>query len=320
MNLDVVCAGSAGFDIFISGRELKPSQFIRDNELVMRNDSIYNVDHTVYEVGGSGINSAITFARQGIKTGCIAKTGKDNLANQIKITAKHEEVEHELLINSPEHHTDMNIHIVTERSHAISLVYKNSIKSLRVKEIKFPDLSTRLLYLSELPSDFKIFKFFENWARRGGAQLVLNIQDAKQYKRHHFNFVLASVDRIMMPISFAIKLFDGVTDPQEILRQLNALGAKSILLYDINNEAYAYEDSTVYSCGRYKNINPLDSTGAEDAFAASYMASVFQQKTIPECLTIASANACSVMGAFGARAGILKKPALRTIKVKIGVL
>ena len=320
MNLDIISVGSAGFDIFISGKEIRPSQFASDGTLNLQNDNSYDIEHSVYEAGGSGLNSAITFARQGIKTGCIARTGKDHLANQIKIIAKHEELENDLLISNPEHHTDMNIHMVTERSHEIRLAYQNSINSLRASDIRFPDLSARLIYLAELPTDLRIYKFFENFAKLKGAQLAINISSSKSYKRRHLNFVLSSVDRIMMPIAFATELFGGVTEPSELIRQLIALGAKSVLLYDINKEAYAYEDSTLYSCGQYKNINALDFTGSEDVFSASYTASVFQQKSVPEALTIASANACSVLEVFGARAGILKKPALRTMNVQTGGL
>jgi sugar/nucleoside kinase (ribokinase family) len=61
-------------------------------------------------------------------------------------------------------------------------------------------------------------------------------------------------------------------------------------------------------------------TGSEDVFSAAYMAAIFQNKSIPEALTLASANACSVMEIFGTRTGILKKPALRTMKVETNIL
>ena len=320
MNLDIISVGSAGFDIFISGKDIRPSQFASDGTLELQDNNSYDIEHSVYEAGGTGLNAAITFARQGIKTGCIARTGKDHLANQIKIIAKHEELESELLVSNPEHHTDMNIHMVTERSHEIKLDYQNSANSLKASDIRFPELSARLVYLAELPTDLRLYKFFENWAKIKGAQLALNLSSSKGYKRSHLNFVLSSVDRIMMPMYFASELFGGVSDPAELTRQLIALGTKSVLLYDVNKEAYAYEDSTLYSCGQYKNINALDFTGAEDVFSASYTASVFQQKSVAEALTFASANACSVLEVFGARAGILKKPALRTIKVQTGGL
>ena len=89
MNLDIITVGSVGFDIFISGKSIKPSLMSKDDSITLQSGAQYQVDHSVYEAGGPGLNSAICFARQGIKTGCIARTGKDHLANQIKIILKH---------------------------------------------------------------------------------------------------------------------------------------------------------------------------------------------------------------------------------------
>ena len=320
MNLDMVSVGSAGFDIFASGKDLKPSQITRDASITLQADSTYKIENAVYEVGGSGINSAITFARQGIKVGCIARTGKDHLANQIKIIAKYEQIEHELLVNNPEHHTDMNFHIVTERGHEIGLNYRSSSHSLGGKDLKFPGLKTRLLYLAELPYNFKLYKFFATWAHANGAQLAVNIMDLSDYRQKQLDFVMTTADIVMLPITLVPQVFDKISHPIEIIRQLNAFGAKSILLYDVTKEAYAFEDSTVYSCGVYRKLNPLDLTGCNDVFCAGYLSALFQQRSIPEALTLASANACSVSEVFGTRSGILKKPALRTIKTTTEVL
>ncbi len=320
MNLDVISVGAAGFDIFVSGKDLKPSQISRDASITLHTDANYNIDHAVYEVGGSGMNSAITFARQGLRTGCIARTGKDHLANQIKILAKYEQIEHELLINNPEHHSDLNFHIITDRNKDIKLNYNNSFHSLRAKDLHFPGLKTRLLYLAELPYDFKLYKFFATWARANHAQMAVNIMDFRDYRQKQINFVLATADVVLMPINFAREIFVETNDPIEIIRQINAFGAKSIVLYDVTQEAYAFYDDTVYGCGVYRKLNPLDITGCNDVFCAGFMSAYFQQKSIPEALTLASANACSVSEVFGTRSGILKKPALRTIKTTTEVL
>ncbi len=318
MNLDIISVGTVGFDIFFSGKSLKPSGVAVGDAIVLNNGSTYPVEHAVYEAGGAGLNSAITFARQGIRTGCIARTGKDHIANQIKIIARHEGLEHELLINNPEHHTDMTVHIITDRANEINLRYSNSINSIRRADIIFPGLSTRLLYLAEMPVDFKLLKFLVSWAKVNGIEIAANICDFKGYQQRQINYVLASLDRVMMPIASASKIFNDVSDHLEIIRQLNALGPKSILLYDVGKEAYAFEDKTLYSCETYKAVNPLDMTGAEDVFAAGYTSAIFQKRSVAEALTIASANACSVMEVYGTRAGILRKPALVTMKVTTG--
>lgn len=320
MNLDVICVGAASFDIFVSGKDIRPSQLTRDESLLLSAGSGYKIDHAVYEVGGAGINSAITFSRQGIKTGCIARTGKDHLGNQMKIVAKHEQIEPDLLVNNPEHHSDMTFHIITDRNREIPLSYCNSFNSMRSRDLHFPRLKSRLLYLAELPVDFNLYKFFAKWSRNNGVQLVANIKNFHDYRQKQMNFVLSTVNKIMMPVEYALRLFSETSDRIEIIRQLKAFGASSVVLYDVSKEAYAYEDETVYSCGVYKKLNPLDLTGCDDVFCAGYLSAFFQQKSVPDALTTASAMACSVSEVFGTRAGILKKPALRTISTQTEVL
>ncbi len=320
MDLDILCIGSARFDIFISGKELKPDKFSVEDNIELKNDSFYKIDHSIYEAGGSALNASILFARQGIAAGCLARTGKDHLANQIKIIAKHEGVQTETMVSTPEHHTDLNIHIVTERATEINLGYSNSSVALRAKDAKVSNLKSKLIYFADLPEDFRIFKYYCNWAKVNKAQIYVNIKDLKGYKKRQFNFVLANSNKVLFPLMLASAYFGEENSPVEIIRQMNGIGVQSLVLYDVTSNSYAFEDDTIFMAPTYKKLNPLDMTGSEDAFAAGYVSEIFQQKSVPQALTMASANACSVMEIFGTRIAILKKPALRTLKVETETL
>lgn len=320
MNLDVICVGVARFDIFVNSKDVRSSQMARSEVLELSVGSNYKIDHAVYEVGGSGINSAIVFARQGIKAGCIARTGQDHLSNQLKVIAKHENLEPGLFINNPEHHSDMSIHLVTERNHELTLTYENSFNAMRSKNLRLPGVKAGLLYMAELPVNFRLYEHLVAWAKINCIDLAINLKNFHNYHQKQMNYVLSTASKILMPIAYAYEVFNETRDPLEIIRQLNAFGATSVVLYDVAREAYAYEDNTVYSCGVYKKLNPLDMTGCDDVFCAGYLAADMRQMSVPDALTMASAMSCSVSEVFGARAGILKKPALRTINIQTEVL
>lgn len=320
MYLEILCIGSVGFDIFISGKELKPDKFSVENNIKLKNDSFYKIDHSIYEAGGSALNSSILYARQGIAAGCLARTGKDHLANQIKIVAKHEGVNTEAMVSTPEHHTDLNIHIVTERASEINLGYNNSSIALRAKDAKVSKLKAQLIYFADLPEDFKIFRYYCNWAKVNKAQIYTNIKNFEAYKKQQINFVLANSNKVLTSLKLASAYFGEENSPVEIIRQMNGIGVQSLVLYDVTSNSYAFEDDTIFMSSTYKKLNPLDITGSDDVFAAGYVSEIFQQKSVPQALTMASANACSVMEIFGARIAILKKPALRTLKVETQTL
>lgn len=320
MNFDVITVGSAGFDIFASGPDLKPGLLTNKQAVNLVDRTSYELDHVVYETGGSGLNSAFTFARQGIKTACIAKTGRDHLANQLKIVAHHEGVGSELFINKAEHHTDMCFHMVTERASEVKLNYHNSLKSLRSRDLRFPGLKSRLLYLAELPVDYKLTKFLLLWAKANKAEVILHTEKLTGYRTRQVDFILSRVDRLIFPLKNIGNFGFAPGQVVECIRYLKSLGVERSLLYDELDYSYAFEDDTVYKAGVYRKTNPLDMTGAADVYAASYASALFQQKSVPEALTLASANATSVMSVMGARAGLLRKPALRTIKTKTSIL
>ncbi len=316
MNMDVLCIGPAVFDIFIESKSLKPNRLAFEDSISLNNNNTYNVDHTIYEMGGSGMNSAIVFARQGHSAGCISRTGMDYLASQMRQIAKSEKISTDFFVSKAEHHTDLNIHIVTDRANEISLDYKNSEISLRARDAKFPKIKPKLIYFAELPEDFRIFKYYATRSKALNCKLAINIKSIKNYKKRQLSFVMSSADTVLMPVRTAFSYFDKSFNPQQIIKQISGFGADSVVLYDVVNEAYAFENKTLYVSGSYKKTNPLDMTGSEDVFASAFMSSIMESKSVPESLTVASANACSVMEVFGTRIGILKKPALRTMKVE----
>ena len=315
MEMDILCIGPVGFDIFISGKQLKPNKLSVENSIKLENNHTYNAEHAVYEAGGAGLNSAIVVARQGLSVGCLARTGKDHLANQIKIIAKHEGIETDTIVSKPEHHTDMDIHIVTDRTGEVNLAYKNSEISLRAREAKFPMLKTGLIYFSELPNDFKIFKYYSSWSKINNSKIAVNIKSTENYKNKQIEAVFAHASKVFISLKAALSYFGEDMNPEEIVISIAKFGVESVVLYDVSNSTYVYDDGVIYNAGIFKKVNPLDMTGAEDVFAASFLAATFQRKSIAEALTLASANACSVMEIYGVRTGILKKPALRTMKV-----
>ena len=77
--LDVISIGGATIDIFVKSR-----QFIVDNNLISLTHSSKNeIDKSLICSGGGATNSAVSFARLGLKSTCISLVGQDNLRSYI---------------------------------------------------------------------------------------------------------------------------------------------------------------------------------------------------------------------------------------------
>src|SRR5215216_6299852 len=75
----VICIGGATKDVFLSGKQLAGRRDVRTKATVEQfplGDKVV-IDEVHYATGGDASNAAVTFARQGIKTGFVGKIGRD---------------------------------------------------------------------------------------------------------------------------------------------------------------------------------------------------------------------------------------------------
>ncbi len=78
--LDVITIGSATRDVFLKseGFEIrKHSDSPTGVEQCFPLGSKIDVGQVVFTTGGGGTNAAVTFSRQGLKTGCVGVVGND---------------------------------------------------------------------------------------------------------------------------------------------------------------------------------------------------------------------------------------------------
>src|SRR3989344_899111 len=86
MPYDIITIGSATRDVFMRARGLvvvKDPNFKTGAAECMALGSKMEIDEIFYTVGGSAANTAVTFARQGLSTACIARVGKDLRGEEI---------------------------------------------------------------------------------------------------------------------------------------------------------------------------------------------------------------------------------------------
>lgn len=91
-----------------------------------------------------------------------------------------------------------------------------------------------------------------------------------------------------------------------LLKQLLGLGAKSVIITDGLKGSYATDGEYTYSISAYPDAKePVDRTGAGDAFAATIVAELALGKSMKEALERAPINSMNVVGELGAQAGLL---------------
>ena len=111
-----------------------------------------------------------------------------------------------------------------------------------------------------------------------------------------------------------------------LLKTIYLLGPHIAVITDGKNDFFAYDGEFLYRGTPHQHIKVVDSTGAGDAFAASFLSGMIKKKDIEFALQLAAANSESVLQYYGAKnklltwkeaAGIIKKNPIKISRRKI---
>ena len=133
MKYQVVTIGAATQDVFLISKNFAPKRLAGDWYNVLRYGSKINVEEIFYDTGGGATNAAVTFARQGLKTGCIAKIGLDAAGREIVHVLEKEHVHTEHLIKKTTHHTGFSVLLKPPTGDRTVLVHRGASAAYQKK-------------------------------------------------------------------------------------------------------------------------------------------------------------------------------------------
>jgi len=302
----IVSLGSALQDIYVIDHDdLAPTtiggEAIFGKVLV---GSKVDIDKLNYEVGGGGVNSAITFARHGHDTIFIGNIAKDSAGNAIAKVLDKEGVDTSY-INYSNKTTGTSIVLLDSKGG------ERTILTYRGASDKFDNFSANdleliqpdWLYVTTLRGDMNtLLKFFEK-AKSLGTKIMFNpgVKELEQNKK--LIGLLEDVDVLLVNKSEASKIVPGVI-LTELLYHLNNY-VDTVIITDGPMGGIAGNGKEIYRFGIYEDVNIKDATGAGDAFGSGFLASLAAGKSFKNSLVFASANSTAVVSKIGANRGIL---------------
>ena len=137
-----------------------------------------------------------------------------------------------------------------------------------------------------------------------------------QMKKNHNKFqqILPFTDLLFINKEEAETITHKRTTIQEIIKSLQKMGCKNIVLTDGKNGSYASNAQDIYFMPP-SPVKPLEKTGAGDAYASAFLTAIINKKTVPEAMMWGTANAGGVIQKIGAQDGLLnQKQILQTTK------
>ncbi len=303
----IVSLGSALQDVYlIDHDDLAPTtigeEAIFGKVLV---GSKVDIDKMSYEVGGGGINSAITFSRHGHEAIFIGNIAKDSAGDAILRVLDKEGVDTSYMDYVSGKSTGTSV-ILLDSKHG-----ERTILTCRGASDKFDNFSPDdldliqpdWLYVTTLRGDMgTLLKFFEK-AKSIGTKIMFNpgVRELTDIKK--LIGLLEDVDILLVNKQEAAQIVPGVL-LTELLYRLNNY-VETVIITDGAMGGIASNGEEAYRFGIYEDMHVKDATGAGDAFGSGFLAHLAAGKSFRNSLVFASANSTAVVSKIGANRGIL---------------
>lgn len=303
MGFDVLSVGGASVDDFLTSSS--QDMQIKDKRVSFPVGAKILLDSVITEVGGSGVNTSISFSRLGLRAGFLGKLGNDSAAHIILNRLRKDKV---TVLNTPPSGKTGCSFILSGLEHDRTiLTYKGSNNLLSVSDVPWKKINAKWLYFGSLLGEgWKTEMRIARFATRKGIKIMFNpsLYLARQGVKK-LSPVLNACDIIMLNKEEAQSLLKSKGAIPQLLKGLHRY-VPLVVITDGPRGAHAFDGKKAYYA-RAHPMKVLDPTGAGDAFASGFLAAIIYGKDIPAALRWGIAQAESILGNFGATSGLLTK-------------
>ncbi len=313
--MDFLAVGDVVIDAFIKLKDARVHCNINDEdcEITMRwGDKIPYESATIVPAVGNSANAAVAAARLGLKSALRAYVGADQYGQECIASLMRDRVDTTFVEKQANKHT--NYHYVLWYEDNRTILVKHEAFDYTVPPL--PD-GPKWLYLSSLgdnslPYHHALSEQLKRWPNTklafqpGTFQLKMGTEGLGDiYKRSDVFFCnKEEAERVLgLPAG---------SDMKELLKGIQALGPKVVVITDDKRGAYAVdEQGTMLHCPRYPDPRaPFEITGAGDALASGTTIALSLGKPLAEALMWGSVNASAVLQEIGAQKGLLTRDQL----------
>ena len=264
-----------------------------------------DIDKLYFSVGGGGVNSAVTFSRNGHEAIFMGNISHDAAGAAVLKVLDREGVDASYIRFLERRTTGTSVILLDSRSG------ERTVLTCRGASEQFGNLSEDdleliqpdWLYVTTLRGDMDTLERFFIRAKSLGAKIMFNPGIKELEKSQQLLGLLKYVDVLNVNKEEAAKIVPG-TVLRELLYHLGNY-VTTVIITDGAMGGIATDGKDVYRFGIYEDRPVKDATGAGDAFGSGFLASIATGKPFRRSLIFASANSTAVVTNIGANKGIL---------------
>lgn len=309
---DIVSIGGATQDIFL----YSPNYKVQGNNLIFEWGEKFVVKDMLVDVGGGACNSAVGFSRLGLKTAIWCRIGDDHAGEFAQKRLKDEGIDLRFLRIDKGGRTSLSAILVDETGERSVVMFRGRNDLLNKGNIDFARLfDTKWVFVSELTGNpTPLVEEVTAEAQQKGVKLAF-VPGLNQLEEgiNALKNILDKTDVLIFNSFEATKLLGKPKEfmsssekVNEMLKEIVDYGVKTVVITKDKDGVQAFDGQKFYEIPAPSVKKILDTTGAGDAFASGFIATLVKNGDVEEALRMGSENAGSVIQQFGAQTGLLR--------------
>lgn len=264
-------------------------------------DAVIYANNAHLQSGGSALNQALAAVRSGPKTAIISKTGKDFYSDRIIQKARQAGITTTGVGHSTETHTGLHACLYRPDGQRQSFIFRGANDEITHDQIPDEILVEKNMILVQTDAPMKETATLLQRAKSRGVKTIMNLAPIIDLSRK----ALENLDYLIVNHREAAGLADklGLSVSDQSLQIAQALAAEGkmncILTLGAKGSVAVTKDGKAWSVDALAIENFVDKNGAEDAYAGTFAACIYNGLPLPRAMkraSIAASLTCAKAG------------------------
>jgi len=311
--LDIISIGDVVIDDFIDLQEDQAWTYTDENgKKVLAMEFGTKIPYSgrdVINAVGNASNAAVAFTRLGLETAFASNVGDDQYGRDI-VTALHaEHVDTRFVLTHK--NKASNYHFVLRYDSERTILIKHEEYDYRWPQLHDKDIPAWVYFSSISEHAIDYHDEVCDWLDKhpdvkmafqpGTFQMAAGAERLKRVYERSELLVLNREEAVVVGGG-------NHEDVNDLIDKLHALGPRIVIVTDGPDGAYASDGEHRYKMPLYPDpADPVDRTGAGDAFASTFVAAIVKGHGLEGALQWAPINSMNVVQKVGAQAGLLSE-------------
>jgi len=315
---DIITFGSATKDINLKSKAFKVlkdnKDFVTGEGLCLTLGSKIDIDEIRFTSGGGGTNTAVSFAKQGLKTAYCGMVGDDEVGREIIQELKSFKVDTGLVLKTKDKSTNTSVIISNSgEDDRTILAYRGAAGLMDKNNIPWNKLKTKWIYLAPLSGKLcEAFEDIVNFAAENKIKIVVNPSSTQlSMPIEDLARILKKVDILILnqeEASYLTKI--SFHDELEIFKKIDEMCPGVAVMTKGGEGVIVSDGEYLYMAKPNPERKIVDTTGAGDSFSAGFLSDYIRYEgDIEKAIQFGLANSEANLLEIGAKTGILDKNA-----------